>query len=134
MFQANFVQVNAFQIGLQASTPVVIEEARSKGGFDPYYYKRRNKRRHKLEDVREFLAETLSAPLANAPEDVQEQQEAAKVAALQALALLNIDRQEAQAKLAVALEEINQFYALIREQAKLAREEDEEDEMLLLFS
>ena len=106
--------------------------SRGKGGFDPYYYKRRNKRRHKLEDVREFLTETLSAPLANAPEALQDQQDAAKVASLQALALLNIDRQEAQAKLALALEEINQFYALVREQVRLRREEDEEDELLLL--
>lgn len=110
------------------------DTARSKGGYDPYYYKRRNKRRSKLEDVREFVSEVLSAPLDNAPEAVQDQQEAAKVAALQALALQHIDRQEAQAKLSQALAEINQFYVLIREQVRLAREEEEEDEMLLLLS
>ena len=134
MFAANAFQINAFQIGVQTTPSVVVEETRSKGGFDPYYYKRRNKRRSKLEDVREFVSEVLSAPLDNAPEAVQDQQEAAKVAALQALALQHIDRQEAQAKLSQALAEINQFYALVREQVRIMREEDEEDEMLLLLS
>ena len=133
MFQANVVQINAFQIGAQTAT-VVVDEARSKGGWDPHYFKRRNKRRSKLEDVREFVSEVLSAPLDNAPEAVQDQQEAAKVAALQALALQSIDRQEAQAKLSQAIAEINQFYALIREQVRIMREEDDEDEMLLLLS
>jgi hypothetical protein len=133
MFQANAVQINAFQIALVpgVAPAAAAEEVRSKGGWDPYYYKRRNKRRDSEEDVHEFLAEGSDHL---APQPIQAQQEAARIAAAKALAALRGDRAAAQAALANALAEINQFYVLIREQARIMREEEEDDEMLLLLS
>lgn len=127
MFAANAFQVNAFQIGTQAATATV-EETRGKGGFDPYYYKRRNKRRHKAEDVQEFVSEVLGT---EAPEAAEQ----AKIAALQYLAIQNTaleaDKREA---LSHALREINDFYRHVRDEIKRRQEseEDEDDDLLLL--
>lgn len=112
------------------------DEARSRGGFDPYAYKRRNKRRDKLEDVRQFMADVLGRDFEDAPEEVADKVEEAKQAALEALAVADtMLKAEAREKLAEALHEINEFYRVIREQVRKAREEDdEEDEELLLFS
>jgi hypothetical protein len=127
MFQANAVQINAFQIGAQAAA-VVVEDERSRGGFDPYFYKRRNKRRSKAEDVQEFVSEVLSA---EAPEAAEQ----AKIAALQYLAIQNTaleaDKREA---LSTALREINDFYRHVRDEIKRRQDlEDEEDDDLLLL-
>lgn len=133
MFQANAFQVNAFQIGdVPGVAPVIQDESRGKGGWDPYYYKRRNKRRSKPKDVQEFLSEVLGH---DAPEQVAAQAEAAKIAAVQYLAIANTALQEEKAALlARALKEINEFYAEIRADVKRRREiDDEEDDFLLLM-
>jgi hypothetical protein len=114
----------------EPAAPVVEDPTRGKSGWDPYYYKRRNKRRTKREDVREFLSDVLAA--VDAPEPVQVQADAAKVAATRYLAASETD--EAQALLREALREINAFYAMARAEAKRRAEEDEEDEILLLLS
>jgi len=132
MFQANAVQVNAYQIGIGSATigGVIVEEARSKGGFDPYYYKRRNKRRVDADDVQEFVAEVLASP------DMAEEAEAAKIAALQFLAIQNSALEgEKRDALATALREINSFYRQARDEIKRRQsEEDEDDDDLLLLS
>lgn len=119
--------------GTLSGTPV--DEGGSKGGFDPYAYKRRNKRRDKIEDVRQFMADILGRDLEDAPPEIIEQAEEAKQAAREVLALAptGLDT-DARAALVQALDEINEFYRLVRERVRLAREadEDEDDELLLL--
>ena len=119
--------------GTLSGTPV--DEGGSKGGWDPYAYKRRNKRRDKIEDVRQFMADILGRDLEDAPPEIIEQAEEAKQAAREVLALaptgLDTDARNA---LSAALDEINEFYRLVRERVRLAREADEdEDEDLLLL-
>jgi hypothetical protein len=119
--------------GTLSGTPV--DEGGSKGGFDPYAYKRRNKRRDKIEDVRQFMADILGRDLEDAPPEIIEQAEEAKQAAREVLALAptGLDT-DARAALVQALDEINEFYRLVRERVRLAREADEdEDEDLLLL-
>jgi hypothetical protein len=133
MFAVNAFQANAFQIGdVPGVAPPAVDEHRSKGGWDPYYYKRRNKRRKTPEEVREFLSDVLEA--ADAPEPVQAQADVAKVAATRYLAALETD--EAQALLREALSEINAFYAAVRAEAQRQADEDEDDDetILLLLS
>lgn len=110
-----------------------VDTARSKGGFDPYYYKRRNKRRKDASDVNEFLLEVSATDIDAAPEQVASQAEAAKIAATQYLALRNtaLQAEKAQA-LSHALKEINSFYSNLRAEIKRQQEEDEEDDLLLL--
>jgi len=119
--------------GTLSGTPV--DEGGSKGGFDPYAYKRRNKRRDKIEDVRQFMADILGRDLEDAPPEIIEQAEEAKQAAREVLALAptGLDT-DARAALVQALDEINEFYRLVRERVRLAREadEDEDEELLLL--
>jgi hypothetical protein len=119
--------------GTLSGTPV--DEGGSKGGFDPYAYKRRNKRRDKIEDVRQFMADILGRDLEDAPPEIIEQAEEAKQAAREVLALAptGLDT-DARASLVQALDEINEFYRLVRERVRLAREadEDEDEDMLLL--
>lgn len=105
----------------------------SKGGWDPYAYKRRNKRRAKVQDVQAFVAEVAQADLSDAPPVLVAQAEDALQAAREALALRNAAIEDA-ATLARALAEINEFYRLVREQVRLRREadDDEDDELLLL--
>lgn len=105
----------------------------SKGGWDPYAYKRRNKRRAKAQDVQAFVAEVAQADLSDAPPVLVAQAEDAWQAAREALALRNAAIEDA-ATLARALAEINEFYRLVREQVRLRREadDDEDDELLLL--
>jgi hypothetical protein len=105
----------------------------SKGGWDPYAYKRRNKRRAKAQDVQAFVAEVAQADLSDAPPVLVAQAEDALQAAREALALRNAAIEDA-ATLARALAEINEFYRLVREQVRLRREadDDEDDELLLL--
>ena len=105
----------------------------SKGGWDPYAYKRRNKRRAKAQDVHAFVAEVAQADLSDAPPVLVAQAEDALQAAREALALRNAAIEDA-ATLARALAEINEFYRLVREQVRLRREadDDEDDELLLL--
>jgi len=131
MFAVNAFQVNAFQIGIiPASGLPVVEETRGKGGWDPYYYKKRNKRRDKERDVVRFIEELEQAPLLQAPEAVQDQAREALEAARLALRLAELGALQA------ALHEINEFYILVRAEAKRLREIDDEDDedALLLFS
>jgi hypothetical protein len=110
-----------------------LDDIRSKGGFDPYVYKRRNKRRAKAQDVQAFVAEVAQADLSDAPPVLVAQAEDALQAAREALALRNAAIEDA-ATLARALTEINEFYRLVREQVRLRREaDDDEDEELLLL-
>jgi hypothetical protein len=97
-----------------------------KGGFDPYYYKKRNKRRDKKKDVEAFVREIEQAPIEQAPAFIQEQAEEALEASRRALRLEELDA------LQKALSEINEFYSLVRVEAKRRREEEEDDELLLL--
>jgi len=116
--------ITATLVGVQAA-----DEGRGKGGWDPYYYKKRNKRRDKRQDVERFIAEVAEAPLAQAPEAVQVQAQEALGAARLALQLAELEA------LQRALREINAFYALVRAEAKRRREEaDAEDEEMLLFA
>jgi len=105
----------------------------SKGGWDPYTYRRRNKRRAKVQDVQAFVAEVAQADMSDAPPVLVAQAEDALQAAREALALRNAAIEDA-ATLARALAEINEFYRLVREQVRLRREadDDEDDELLLL--
>jgi hypothetical protein len=128
MFQANAFQVNAFQIGNVPGsiTPVVVDEARSKGGWDPYYYKRRVKSRPKREEVERFLAETAQL---DAPEAIEDAAEVAREAAKEYLALADKALQrEAQRLLSEALDRIDAFYEAVRMEAERRRIEDEEDD------
>ena len=109
--------------------PVVDDVGGSVIGWDPYYYKRRNKRRDQRRDVVKFVEEVAQAPLAQAPVEIREQAQEALEAARLALQLAELDALQA------ALYEINEFYALIRAEAKQLRDMDEdEDEDLLLLS
>jgi hypothetical protein len=121
--------------GTLSGTPVP-EPSRGKGGWDPYVYKRRNKRRDKLEDVRQFMADVLGRDFDDAPTDVIEQVEEAKQAAREVLAVAPVTglTDTDHARLQRALSEINEFYRVLREQVRLAREadDDEDDELLLL--
>jgi hypothetical protein len=45
------------------SPQLFVDQGGSKGGWDPYTYKRRNKRRDKINDVRQFMADVLGANL-----------------------------------------------------------------------
>ena len=56
-----------FRVSGSPATLQAPDEARSKGGFDPYAYKRRNKRRDKAQDLREFLATVMGQDLEDAP-------------------------------------------------------------------
>lgn len=95
-------------------------------GWDPYYYKKRNKRRDQRRDVVKFVEEVAEAPLAQAPIEIQEQGREALEAARLALQLAELDAMQK------ALREINEFYALIRAEAKRLRDEEDEEELLLL--
>ena len=123
-----------FRLSGLAATLQGPDEARSKGGWDPYTYKRRNKRRDKIDDVRQFMADILGRDLEDAPPEIIEQAAEAKSAAREVLALaptgLDTDARNA---LTAALDEINEFYRLVRERVRLARKADEdEDDFLLL--
>ena len=102
------------------------EETRGKGGWDPYYYKKRNKRRDQRRDVVKFIEEVATPQLVQAPERVQEQAQEALEAARLALTLNELGAMQK------ALREINEFYALIRAEAKRLRDEEDEEEFLLL--
>lgn len=109
--------------------PVAAEERGGKGGFDPYYYKKRNKRRTKHKDLSKFVEEVAQAPLAQAPAEIQEQAQEALEAARLAIRLADVEA------LNKALHEINEFYALVRAEAKKVREDaDAEDDELLLLA
>ena len=113
-----------------------VEQSRGKGGWDPYAYKARGKRRKKREDVEDFLREVFGREIENAPEPVQEQAEEAKQAAQEYLALADTALQaEAQAKLSAALSEINEFYKELRlaiQRRKAAEAEEDWEDLLLL--
>lgn len=114
----------------------VVQTSGSRGGFDPYYYKRRNKRRSKDEDIQQFLAEVLGQfPGGDAPEEVVEQAETAKIAALEYNSLKDtaFDAEVAQLR-ARALAEINTFYSELRREVKRRKDSDEEEDNLLLLS
>ncbi len=130
MFAVNAFQVNAFQIGsTQGVIPPVIDDiGGNKGGWDPYYYKKRNKRRDKKRDVVQFIEEVAAPELVTAPQVIQDQARQALEAARLAIRL------EQAESLARALREINEFYALVRAEAKRIRDDDEEDDDLLLLS
>jgi len=114
--------ITALLVGVQ----VQAEDTGGRGGWDPYYYKKRNKRRDQRRDVVKFVEEVAEAPLAQAPVEIREQAQEALEAARLALQIAEL---EAMQK---ALREINEFYALIRAEAKRLRD-DEEDEMELLL-
>lgn len=133
MFQASAFQVNAYQIGdVPGVVPPAVDDARSKGGWDPHYYKPRRKKVKKREEVERFLAETAQL---EAPEAIQETVEVAREASQEYLAALAQESQrEAQRLLAEALDRIDAFYEAVRMEAERARaeaEEDEEDWLLL---
>ena len=124
-----------FRVSGSPSTLQAPDEARSKGGFDPYAYKRRNKRRDKVQDLREFLATVMGQDLEDAPAVIASQADDAAQAAREALVVLQTGMDdEARAKLSLALDEINTFYALIRADVKRRREEDEEEDEFLLLA
>lgn len=104
------------------------EETRGKGGWDPYFYKKRNKRRDQRRDVVRFIKEVATPQLVQAPDRVQEQAQEALDAARLALTLNELDAMQK------ALREINEFYALIRAEAKRLRDMDEDEEELLLLA
>jgi len=121
------------------SQPPAVEEDRGKSGkrvyedYDPYYYKRRNKRRTTKDDIEAFLAEAANAPVQTLPVDLAAQHEAARVAAQEALTLALAKSTK------IALKEINAFYSLLREAIKLRKaqqelEDDEDEDVLLLIS
>ncbi len=97
-------------------------------GWDPYYYKKRNKRRDQRRDVVKFVEEVAEAPLAQAPPEIREQAQEALEAARLALQLAELDAMQK------ALREINEFYALIRAEAKRLRDMYEDEEELLLLA
>lgn len=129
MFAVNAFQVNAFQIGnASGSIPPVVEDTGGKGGWDPYYYKKRNKRRDKKRDVVQFIEEVAAPGLVSAPLVIQDQAKEALEAARLAIQLERIEYLDR------ALKEINDFYALVRAEAKRIRDEEDDDEDLLLLS
>ena len=112
--------------GLLVGVEDTAEETRGKGGWDPYFYKKRNKRRDQRRDVVKFIEEVATPQLVQAPERVQEQAQEALEAARLALMLNELDA------IQKALGEINEFYALVRAEAKRLRDEEDEEEFLLL--
>lgn len=112
--------------GLLVGVEDTAEETRGKGGWDPYFYKKRNKRRDQRRDVVKFIEEVAQPDLTQAPERVQEQAQEALEAARLALTLNELDAMQK------ALREINEFYALVRAEAKRLRDEEDEEELLLL--
>jgi hypothetical protein len=109
------------------SSPGLTNPTSSKGGWDPYYYKRRSAKRTKGADVEKFLADVPVETLNGAPEEISEQALAARIAANRFVQMKN----EAERKAALA--EINAFFALVR--AEIARRADEiETEDFLLLS
>lgn len=98
------------------------------GGWDPYRYKSRGKRRKNPEDVERFLTETEELQ-AQMPLQVAAQREAARRAAE---AYLANEAQASEAELRAALSQINEFYRLLR--AEIQRRDDGDDELLLLLS
>lgn len=129
MFAVNAFQVNAFQIGnASGSIPPVVEDTGGRGGWDPYYYKKRNKRRDKKRDVVQFIEEVAAPELVSAPLVIQDQAKEALEAARLAIQLERIEYLDR------ALKEINDFYALVRAEAKRIRDEEDDDEDLLLLS
>lgn len=112
--------------GLLVGVEDTAEEARGKSGWDPYFYKKRNKRRDQRRDVVKFIEEVATPQLVQAPERVQEQAQEALEAARLALMLNELDAMQK------ALREINEFYALVRAEAKRLRDEEDEEELLLL--
>lgn len=106
---------------------VASDDARSKGGWDPHYYKRRNKQRTKRKDVERFVQEIAHPGLGQAPSAVQKQAQGALDAAR---AALKLDELSATQK---ALSEINEFYAIVRAEAKRLRDEEDESEIELLL-
>jgi len=112
--------------GLLVGVEDTAEETRGKGGWDPYYYKKRNKRRDQRRDVVKFIEEVATPQLVQAPDRVQEQAQEALEAARLALTLNELDVMQK------ALREINEFYALVRAEAKRLRDEEDEEELLLL--
>ncbi len=97
-------------------------------GWDPYYYKKRNKRRDQRRDVVKFVEEVAEAPLAQAPIEIREQAQEALEAARLALQLAELDAMQR------ALRKINEFYALIRAEAKRLRDVEEDEMELLLLA
>ena len=98
-----------------------------KGGYwDPYYYKKRNKRRDKHKDIVEFIEDVATPQLAQAPLEVQQQAREALEASRLAVDKANAEYQRR------ALVEIAEFYALVRHAVKRRREEEDEDDLLLL--
>ncbi len=116
--------ITALLVGVQ----VQAEDTGGRGGWDPYYYKKRNKRRDQRRDVVKFVEEVAEAPLAQAPVEIREQAQEALEAARLALQIAEL---EAMQK---ALREINEFYALIRAEAKRLRDDEEDDLDLLLLA
>lgn len=112
--------------GLLVGVEDAAEETRGKGGWDPYYYKKRNKRRDQRRDVVRFIEEVATPQLVQAPDRVQEQAQEALEAARLALTLNELGAMQK------ALREINEFYALVRAEAKRLRDEEDEEELLLL--
>lgn len=111
------------------SVAETVAESGNKGGWNPYVYKKRNKRRDQRRDVVRFIEEVAQPDLAQAPERVQEQAQDALEAARLALRLNELDA------LQRALREINEFYALVRAEAKRQRDEiDADEEELLLLA
>jgi predicted nucleotide-binding protein (sugar kinase/HSP70/actin superfamily) len=78
--------------------------------------------------VVKFVEEVAEAPLAQAPAEIREQAQEALEAARLALQLAELDAMQK------ALREINEFYALIRAEAKRLRDMDEDEEELLLLA
>jgi len=113
--------ITALLVGVEQT-----EDTRGKGGWDPYYYKKRNKRRDQRRDVVKFIEEVATPQLVQAPDRVQEQAQEALEAARLALTLNELDAMQK------ALREINEFYALVRAEAKRLRDEEDEEELLLL--
>ena len=115
--------LTGFLVGVEAPAE---DETRGKGGWDPYFYKKRNKRRDQRRDVVKFIEEVATPQLVQAPDRVQEQAQEALEAARLALTLNELDAMQK------ALREINEFYALVRAEAKRLRDEEDEEEFLLL--
>ena len=115
--------ITALLVGVEQT-----EDTRGRSGWDPYFYKKRNKRRDQRRDVVKFVEEVAEAPLAQAPAEIREQAQEALEAARLALQLAELDAMQK------ALREINEFYALIRAEAKRLRDEEEDDIDLLLLA
>lgn len=131
-----FAPLGVFALGQATqSQSAAAEQVGSSIGWDPYRYKRRNKRRTKDEDVQQFLSEILGRFPEEAPAEIVAQAEAAKIAALEYNAIRDTAlKAESAAVRERALNEINAFYAQLRADIKRRRElDDEEDEEFLLL-